>query len=150
ANSYEVERRANLSNLRFEAASLNEYLLANLLGPANGRLLAQPVTQLEYTQLFDQNRVGLIANTEYFSRGAWHNSSAQYGTLNGSSYSLEAEYRSDPGERVNQDFEIRQLEAKFKHDITPNDSVYLHVIDYRANGGDTAQHFDESEVSRTL
>src|SRR5262249_23638790 len=36
ANSYEVERRANLSNLRFEAASLNEYLLANLLGPANG------------------------------------------------------------------------------------------------------------------
>src|SRR6185503_17454295 len=42
ANGYEVERRANLSNLRFEAASLNEYLLAKLLGPANGRLLAQP------------------------------------------------------------------------------------------------------------
>ena len=55
ANSYEVERRANLSNLRFEAAFFNEYLLANLLGPANGRLLAQPVTQLEYSELFERN-----------------------------------------------------------------------------------------------
>ncbi|PYI82902.1 MAG: hypothetical protein DME26_16135, partial [Verrucomicrobia bacterium] len=110
ANSYEVERRANLSNLRFEAASFSEYLLANLLGPANGWLLAQPVTQLEYSQLFERDRVGLIANTEYFGRGAWHHSSAQYGTWNGSSYSLEAEYRAEPGERVNQDLEIRQLE----------------------------------------
>jgi Flp pilus assembly protein TadD len=150
ANSYEVERRANLSNLRFEAASLNEYLLGNLLGPANGRLLAQPVTQLEYTSLFERNRLGVIANTEYFSRGAWHHSGAQYGTLNGSSYSLEAEYRSEPGESVNQDLEIRQLEAKFKHDLTPDDSLYFHVLDYRAEGGDTAQHFDEGEVSRTF
>ena len=67
ANSYEVERRANWSNLRFETASFSEYLVANLLGPANGRLLAQPVTQLEYTSLFERNRLGLIANTEYFS-----------------------------------------------------------------------------------
>ena len=150
ANSYEVERRANLSNLRFEAASFNEYLLANLLGPANGRLLAQPVTQLEYSSLFERNRLGLIANTEYFSRGAWYNSSAQYGTYNGSSYSLEAEYRSEPGERVNQDLEIRQLEGKFKYDLTPDDSLYFHVIDFRAEGGDIGQHFDESEVSSTF
>jgi outer membrane receptor protein involved in Fe transport/Tfp pilus assembly protein PilF len=150
ANSYEAERRANLSNLRFEAASFNEYLLANLLGPANGRLLAQPVTQLEYSSLFERNRLGLIANTEYFSRGAWHHSSAQYGTYNGSSYSLEAEYRSEPGERFNQDLEIRQLEGKFKHDITPDDSMYFHVIDYRSEGGDILQHFDEREVSSTI
>jgi Tfp pilus assembly protein PilF len=150
ANSYEVERRANLSSLRFEALSFNEYLLANLLGPANGRLLAQPVTQLEYSGLFDRDRLGLIANTEYFSRGAWYNSSAQYGTWNGSSYSLEAEYRTDPGERVNQDLEIRQLEGKFKHDLTPDDSVYLHVINFRSEGGDITQHFDEQEVSRTF
>jgi len=150
ASSYEVERRANLSNLRFETASFSEYLLANLLGPANGRLLAQPVTQLEYSGLFERNRLGLIANTEYFSRGAWHNSSAPYGTLNGSSYSLEAEYRTEPGERVNQDLEVLQLEAKFKQDLTPDDSIYLHVIDFRTEGGDIAQHFDEQDVSRTF
>src|SRR5207247_4794119 len=114
------------------------------------RLLAQPVTQLEYSSLFERNRLGVIADTEYFCRGAWTHSSAQYGTWNGSSYSLEAEYRTEPGERPNQDLEIRQLEGKFKHDITPNDSVYLHVVDYQANGGDTAQHFDQREVSRTL
>jgi Tfp pilus assembly protein PilF len=150
ANSYEVERRANLSNLRFETASLSEYLLANLLGPANGRLLAQPITQLEYGSLFERNRLGLIANTEYFSRGAWHHSGAQYGTYDGSSYSLEAEYRAEPGERINQDLEIRQLEAKFKHDLTPSDSMYFHVLDYRAEGGDNRQLFDESEVARTF
>ena len=146
ANSYEVERRANLSNRRFETASFSEYLLANLLGPADGRLLAQPVTQLEYSTLFERNRLGVIANTEYFSRGAWRHSSAQYGTFNGSSYSVEAEYRAEPGERDNQDLEIRQLEAKFKHDLTPDDSVYFHVIDARTEGGDNAQRFDEGEV----
>ena len=150
ANSFEVERRANLSNLRFETAAFSEYLLANLLGPANGRLLAQPVTQLEYGSLFEANRLGLIANTEYFSRGAWHHSGAQYGTYNGSSYSLEAEYRWEPGERANQDLEIRQLEAKFKHDITPDDSLYFHVLDYRAAGGDSRQVFDETDVARTF
>jgi outer membrane receptor protein involved in Fe transport len=105
---------------------------------------------LEYSDLFERNRLGLIANTEYFSRGAWHHSGAQYGTYNGSSYSLEAEYRWEPGERVNQDLEIRQLEGKFKHDITPDDSLYFHVIDFRASGGDTSQQFDESEVSKTF
>jgi Tfp pilus assembly protein PilF len=149
ANSYEAERRANLSNLRFEAVAFGEYLLANLLGPANGRLLAQPVSRLEYSSLFERNRFGVIANTEFFSRGAWHHSSGQYGTYNGSSYSLEAEYRTEPGERPNQDLELRQLEAKFKYDLTPDDSVYLHVLDFRGEGGDTAQRFDESEVART-
>jgi tetratricopeptide (TPR) repeat protein len=150
ANSYEVERRASLSSLRFEAASFGEYLVANLLGPANGQLLVQPVTQLEYSTLFERNRLGVIANTEYFSRGAWHHSSAQYGSLNGSSYSLEAEYRAEPGERANQDVEIRQLEGKFKLDLTPDDSLYLHIVDFRSSGGDTAQRFDAQEVSRTF
>src|SRR5262249_11642850 len=83
AKRYEEERRASLSSLQFEAASFSEYLIGNLLGPANGRLLAQPVTQLEYSSLLERNRLGLIANTEYFSRGAWIQSSAQYGTWNG-------------------------------------------------------------------
>lgn len=149
ANSFEVERRANLSDTRLETASFNEYLLANLLGPANGRLLAQPVNQLEYSTLLEQDRLGFASSTEYFSRGAWHNSSAQYGTLNGSSYSLESEYRWEPGERVNQDLEILQLEGKFKHDFTPDDSMYLHVIGFWADGGDIAQRFDEQEIHRT-
>jgi Tfp pilus assembly protein PilF len=146
ANSYEAQRRASLSSLRFEAPAINEYLVASLLGPASGQLLAQPITQLEYSRLLEEDRLGLLANTEYFSRGAWHHSSAQYGTIGRSSYSIEAEYRSEPGERPNQDLEIRQLEAKFKQQLTPQDSVYLHVLDYRANGGDPLQHFDPGEV----
>ena len=148
ANSFEAQRRASLSNLRFETPAISEYLIASLLGPASGSLLPQPITQLEYSSLLEQDGLGLIANTEYFSRGAWRHSSAQFGTFKGSSYSLEAEYVTDPGERVNQDVEIRQLEAKFKHDFTPNDSVFLRVFDFRANGGDTRQTFDENAIAR--
>ncbi|HEY6227408.1 MAG TPA: FecR domain-containing protein, partial [Verrucomicrobiae bacterium] len=146
ANSYEIERRANLSNFRFEAASVSENLIANLLGPANGRLLAQSVSQLNYADLFERDRLGLYADTEYFSRGAWRHSSAQFATYRGFSYSLEAEYQTDPGERINQDLEIRQLEAKLKYDLTLADSLYFHIIDTRSHGGDVSQHFDEAEI----
>lgn len=153
ANSYEAQRRANLSLVsggRFEAAALSEYLLANLLGPASGRLLAQSVNQLEHADLFERNRLGVYSSTEYFSRGAWRQSGAQFGTYNGFSYSLEAEYRTDPGERPNQGVEIRQLEAKVKQDITPNDSLYFHVFDFRSSGGDIFQRFDVSEIASTF
>jgi tetratricopeptide (TPR) repeat protein len=153
ANSYEAQRRANISTLsgvRFEAAAFSEYLLANLLGPASGRLLAQSVNQLEHADLFERNRLGIYSSTEYFSRGAWRQSGAQFGTYNGFSYSLEAEYRTDPGERPNQDFELRQLDAKVKQDITPDDSVYFHVVDFRSSGGDISQRFDPSEVVTTF
>jgi outer membrane receptor protein involved in Fe transport len=147
ANSYENERRAGLSTLRLEAAAVSESLLARLLGPPSGYLLAQPVPQLDSTKLLERDGLGLTANTEFFSRGAWRHTSAQYGTLQNSSYSLNAEYLAEPGERRNQDFEIQLLEARIKQNITPRDSVLLEVLDYRSNGGDTLQHFDEANVS---
>src|SRR5205085_8029036 len=55
ANSLNALRRANPSDLRFETATFNEYLLANLMGPAEGVLLAQPVSQQEYTRLFQRD-----------------------------------------------------------------------------------------------
>jgi tetratricopeptide (TPR) repeat protein len=142
ANSFEAQRRASISDLRFEAPAVSEYTIVNLLGPANGRLLTQPVSQLEYSKLFESDGLGLIANTEYFSRGAWRFSGAQYGNFGGSSYSLEGDYFLEPGERPNQDLEIRQLEAKFKQDITPNDSVFFDIVDYRENGGNIEQSFN--------
>ena len=42
--------------------------------------------------------------------------------------------------------EIRQLEAKFKHDFTPNDSLLLRIVDYESSGGDIRQTFSEEEV----
>ena len=147
ANSFEVERRANLSNYRLEPSSFSEYLLANLLGPPSGRLLAQPVTHLEYTKLFEKDRLGLIANTEYFSRGAWRHSSAQFGTFRNSSYAIDADYIWEPGERFNQDYEIQQVGVKFKQNLTAQDSLYFQVLDYRSSGGDIAQKFSEGEIN---
>jgi outer membrane receptor protein involved in Fe transport len=90
----------------------------------------------------------VIANTEYFSRGAWRHSGAQYGTYNGMSYSLEAEYRSDPGELVNQDYVVRQLEGKFKYDLSPSDSVFIRIGDYDSSGGDLRNVSSEADVAQ--
>ena len=150
ANSYEAQRRAGLSNLRLETAAISESILASLLGPASGTLLAQQTMQLQSSRLIEKDGVGLIANTEYLTRGAWRHSSAQYGTFGPASYSLEAEYVAEPSERRNQDYEIQQLEAKVKYDLTPRDSLLVHVLDLRANGGDTLQHFDEGDVNPTF
>ena len=145
ANSYEQLRRANQFDLRFETAAFNEYLLASLLGPADGRMLAQPVTQQEYTRLFDRDTLGFSTSTEYLSRGAWDQYAAQYGTLRNSSYALEADYRWDPGETANRNVESYLLSAKFKQMLTPQDGLFLQVLDFWQTSGDLAQRYDPNQ-----
>jgi Flp pilus assembly protein TadD len=142
ANSYNELRDPNFINLRYETASEIEYLLANLLAPPGAGTLSPAVSQQEYSKLFQRNRLGLISDTEYLSRGAWTESGAQYGTLGTFDYSLEAFYRSDPGQRPNNDVEQRQLLLRAKQQITPKDTAYLEVTHFDASGGDLAQYFD--------
>jgi hypothetical protein len=144
ANSYNELRDPNLINLRYETPAEVEYLLANLLAPVGAGTLSPTVSQQEYSKLFERDRFGVVSSTEYLSRGAWTESGAQYGTFGNFSYSLEAFYRTDNGQRVNNDVEQRQLSIQIKQQLTPQDSVYLQAIHYDAGGGDLAQYFDQS------
>src|SRR5262249_33591709 len=67
ANSYNEQRDATLSNVRYETATFSEYLLANLLSPVGGTPLSQQVSQQEYSRLFERNRLGFSSQTTYLS-----------------------------------------------------------------------------------
>src|SRR6185436_3709490 len=147
ANSYLGFSDPNLVNLRYETAAENEYLLANLLAPVSAGTISPTISQQEYSRLFERNRLGIVSETEYLSRGAWAQSGAQYGIYENFSYSLEAFYRTDPGQRVNDDVEQRQLALALKHQITPQDSIYLQVKQYEAEGGNLGQFYDPNTAN---
>jgi len=149
ANSYYGLSDPNMINLRYETPTESEYLLANLLAPVNAGILSPTISQQEYSPLFDRNRFGVVSDTEYLSRGAWTESGAQFGVFGNFSYDFEALYRSDPGQRVNNDIEQRQLSLTLKQQLTPRDTVYLQVNQYEADGGDLAQFYNQNLASPT-
>lgn len=150
ANSYRGLRDPNRINLRYETPALNEYLLADLLAPVSAGALSPAVSQHEYSRMFERDRLGVISTTEYLSRGAGTQSGAQFGTFGDFNYSLDAFYRSDPGRRVNEDIEERQLSFTTKYQLTPQDSISLRVQTYKAQGGDLAQYYSPDMASPNL
>ncbi len=147
ANSYNALRDPNQVELRYETAWLNEYLLANLLAPVGAGLLSPTISQQEYSRLFERNRLGVASSTEYLSRGAWTQAGAQYGTIGTFAYSAETFYRTDPGQRANNDMEMLTLDFKAKQQLTSRDSVYAQVITYDANFGDVTRYLRSHQCS---
>jgi len=147
ANSYNQLRDPRLVNLRYETPANNEYLLANLLSPVGAGILSPQISQQEYSNLFERNGLGIASSTEYLSRGAWTESGAQYGNFGNTSYSFDAFYRTDPGQRANNDLEQRQLSLLVKQQITAQDTVYLQAIDSKITGGDLFQYYYQTNAS---
>lgn len=150
ADSYQQLRQSSPFDLRFETPAFSEYLMASLLGPVDGRILAPPVTQQEYTRLFEQDSFGFSSSTEYLSRGAWSQYAAQYGTYQNFSYALEADYQSDPGQTPNGHEETKLLSLKIKHMVTPSDGLYVQLLDSRQTSGDLSQRYDPRQADRGL
>jgi tetratricopeptide (TPR) repeat protein len=150
ANSYHQLVDPNEINLRYETPAKNEYLLANLLAPVSAGTFSPTISQQEYAPLFERNRLGVVSDTEYLSRGAWTESGAQYGTFGDFSYDFEASYHSDPGQRVNEDIEQRQFSLTAKQQLTPKDSVYVNVQQYEARSGDLTEYYNQNLASPTF
>ena len=142
ANSYQRLRDLRGVNQRFETPAVNEYLLASLLAPVGAGTLAQSVSQQEYSKLFERDGLGLASTTEYLSRGDWRQTVAQYGTVGNQSYALSGYYRSDPGQRPNNDLRQTELSLQLQQQITPSDTVYLRLIYGETKGGDLAAYYD--------
>ena len=150
ANSYNQLRDPQQVNLRYETPWLSEYLLANLLSPVGAGTLSQTVSQQEYSKLFEHDRFGLVSSTEYYSRGAWVQSGSQYGNFGNFGYAVDTLYRSDPGQRPNNDQDQLTLSAQLKYDLTPQDSVFFQTIYYNASAGDLTQYYDQRSASLGL
>ena len=150
ANSYDALRDPKQINLRYETPWLSELLMANLLSPVGGGSLSQYVSQQEYSRLFDRDHFGIFSSTTYFSGGNWQQAGSQYGTLGKFSYSLDADYLVDEGQRPNNDIDRLSLSARFKEQLTSQDSVYLEADYQRVEAGDVRQLYDQSFGSPML
>ena len=146
-NSYDQLRDPNWTNLRYETPAVSEYWIANLLAPASAGVLSPLTSQQPYLKLFDQNRVGVVSDTTYLSRGSWAESGAQFGTYDDFSYSFQADYISDNGQRVNNDNESRSLTLTLKDQLTPKDSVFATVQQVTLNRGDVNQYYNQANAS---
>lgn len=150
ANSYYQLSDPNLVNLRYETATENEFLLANLLAPASAGPLSPAISQQEYSRMFQQNHVGVVSSTEYLSRGAWAEDGAQYGTFDKFNYEIDGLYHFDPGQRINEDITEQRISFHTKIQLTPQDSTYFLLQYYKASGGDLAQYYNPHSANPTF
>jgi Tfp pilus assembly protein PilF len=149
SSAYDELRDPKQINLRYETPWLSELLVANLLAPVGAGTLSQNISQQEYSRLFEGDRIGIISKTEYFSSGDWIQNASQFGTLGNSSYALDAYYNTQNGQRPNNDLDDLFLSAKFKEQITPQDSLYLQLTYETRHSGDVLQYYDQSRASLT-
>lgn len=111
-------------------------LVANLLAPIGAGVLAQNISQADYSKLFEADREGVIDQTEYFSRGAWLENASQFGTSGPISYALNAYYLTDPGWHPNNDVVNSDYSVEVKYALTPKDTAFLEVERTELQSGD--------------
>jgi len=150
ANSYEALRDPKQINLRYDAPAVSEYFIANLLAPVGATPLSATVSQQEYTRLFERNHVGIASSTEYFSNGDWVQHGVQYGRAGTTDWALEAIYRTDNGQRPNNELERTDYVVKLRQQVTPQDTVYFEGVRGELESGDVVQYYDQSSANRSL
>ncbi|MBI3869663.1 MAG: TonB-dependent receptor [Verrucomicrobia bacterium] len=141
ADTYNLLRDPHGILLRYETPWLSEYLLANLLSPAAAGTLSQTLGEQDFARFFVRGGIGLVSATDYLSRGDWTESAAQYGRFNRMSYAVETSFRSERGQRPNEDITSTFVDAQFKQELSPQDSVYLQAIYYSADQGDLTPYY---------
>jgi tetratricopeptide (TPR) repeat protein len=148
ANSYNELINPTEITLRYETPRNIEYLLANLLAPGSAGVLTPEIALNENSKFFEHNRLGVVSDTLFLSRGAWSQLGEQYGVMGNFSYALDACYRSDPGERANEDVEQRTLKLTLKQQFTANDSTFLQVDNADIHAGDLHQYYSSASADR--
>ncbi len=150
ANTYNEFRDPNEIDVRYETPTENEFLLANLLAPANAGTLSPTLSQNEYSRMFQKDGFGVTSDTEYLSRGAWTQAGDQYGTFKDFSYDFQTFYRSDPGQQPDNDIEQRQFWLTARQQLSLQDSVYFQVSDYQMSGGNLAEYYNADMANQSL
>lgn len=147
ANAYNGLVDASAATRRLQTPKRIEYTLANLLAPVGGGILSPAISEQEYSKLFERDRLGVSSRTEYLSRGAWSQVGSQFGVFGNSSYAVEAYYEIDPGQRINNDFEQRELVLHLKQQLSPADTFYALASHLDIEGGDLFQRYDPSSAN---
>ncbi len=125
ANSYDALRDPKRIQLRYETAWFNELLLANLLSPVNAGTLSQHVSLQEYSSLFEKNKLGVNAQSTYFSHGEFRQLVSQYGIYDKTSYSIDVDYHTFDGFRTNNNFDRLEVFTQLKHQLSPKGTLFF-------------------------
>ena len=147
ARSLQKNESPNSLNLRYETPRQSELLVANLLAPPGGGNLSQLLSEQDYLQYFNERPFGASSLTEYGSRSDWSQSTTAFGTQDGFSYALDAQFISQNGQRPNNDIQQGRLIGTFKQQLTPRDSVYLQIGTFKSHAGDLAQYYDPASAN---
>ena len=147
AESLDSLRDPTRFNLRYETAWFNELLLANLYAPVGARPISQNISQEEYSRLFEQDRLGLDADSYYRSDGQFRETASQYGSKGNTSYSLDLDYRHNDGIRPNNDLSDIEWYSQIKHQLGPNDTVMLFAKYENYHSGDNFQYNNPANAS---
>jgi Tfp pilus assembly protein PilF len=147
ADSYNDLRDPTRFNLRFETVWFNELLLANLLSPVGGGRLSQAVSQQEYSRLFEADGLHLANSTLARSDNkSVAELASQFGTWGSTSYSLDLDYVSQRGVRVNNDLSSIEWYSTIKQQITPQDTLLALVKYEDYHSGDNFQYYDPANA----
>jgi hypothetical protein len=153
ANSLESLRDPTRFNLRYETAWFNELLLANALSPAMAGVFSQNISQQEYSQLFENKKLGLTSTTEVRSDSQVRETASQFGNFGDFSYSLDVDYQHNPetGQNGRPNNELGRLEfyGQFKFQLTPQDSFFVLTKYQDYHSGDNFQYYDWQVSVRT-
>ena len=147
ANSYDLARDPKLFNRRLEAPARSEWLIGTLLAPVGSTTLSRNLSSQDYFRLFERDGLGMNATVDYRSYGEWIQTASVYGRDGRVSYALDDYYRTDHGQRDNNDQEQFQLTGQFKLQLTPQDDVTLFMEYFDQESGDVSQVYDPTAAS---
>jgi hypothetical protein len=146
ADSLENQEDPQRFDLRYETAHESELLVANLLAPPGGGNLSQILSEQDHLQYFDTRPFGFSSLTGYGSRGDWNQAATAFGSADGLSYALDAQYISQNGQQANSDLNDRQFSLTAKQRVTSSDNLYFQLGYFRGENGDVAQHYDPADA----
>ena len=150
AGSYDQLRSPDWSNTRYDAPTSDEFWIANLLAPTSAGWLSSTVAEQPYARLFEQDRIGMVSDTTYLSRGAWTENADTFYTSDKLAFDFGTSYISDPGQRVNEDFEQTEYDINLKGQITPKDSLFGAIQLGYVNTGDINEYYNQSQASTSF
>lgn len=142
AASYETMRDPARVDLRYDTLWLSEHLVASLLAPVGAVPLSQNLSQMEYTRLFEGDRVGLNGTMDFYSSGEFRAVASQYGNVGGTSWALDVDTQFKSPTRVNDWVERVEWYTRVKQQLGPADSVLLLVKYQDYEGGDNFARYD--------
>ncbi len=144
SNSFNSIRDPRRVSLRNETPWFNELLIANLLSPAGTALLAQNISQQEYTDLFATDHFSFSSRTMYRGDGEFLATGTIQQNFARTSVALDYDVFTSDGQDRNQDIERYTGYFQIKHALTPRDSFYLNLKFEDIDQGDSGRLYDPS------